>query len=99
MVNMNYGTSTGDLAVGTTTPQAQPAAVTSVTLSPAAAACSVTIFDNKSAASGTVIAHLVAPASVSTVCLPLVHPIKALNGLTIVVAGTGATANVSYVLY
>lgn len=96
---MTYATSTGDLAVGTTTPQTNPAAITSITLSPAAAISSVTIFDNKSAASGTIIGHLVCPASVSTVTVEFTHPIRALNGLTIVVAGTGATANVGYVLY
>lgn len=99
VIMITYATSTGDLAVGTTSPQAQPAALTSITLSPAAAASSVTIFDNASAASGTIIGHLVCPASVSSVTVSFTHPVRALKGLTVTVAGTGATANVGYVLY
>lgn len=89
-------TSSGLLAVGTTTVAAHPAVLCSLTLNPAAAACSVTVYDNASAASGTIILELVAPASVASTSIALTHPINTLNGLTVVVAGAAATATLAY---
>lgn len=90
-------TSSGSIGVtAATTVSANPSVICSLTLNPAAAACTVTVFDNASAASGTVLASLVAPASVGSVSLPLTHPINATKGLTVAVTGTAATAILTY---
>lgn len=88
-------TSSGALAVGTTTVATGPAKVTAVTLKPAAAACSVSITDG---ASGTVIAELAGLANGASVVLPLVCPVAANTSIVVIVAGTAATAVVHYQL-
>ena len=87
-------TSSGQLAVGTSTVYAHPALLYQVTLNPAAAVCSVTVYDNASAGSGTVLAVLNSPASGASVTFYTSAPVMCKNGITVVVAGTGATANV-----
>lgn len=90
-------TSSGSIGVtAATVVSAKPAVLCSLTLNPAAAACTVTVYDNATAASGTVLASLTAPASVASTSLPLTHPINALNGITVVVTGTAATAVLAY---
>ncbi len=61
-------------------------------------ASSVVVYDNASAASGTVIAKLALPASSTTLTHPLVfsHPVIANNGLYIDVTGTGCAVHVYY---
>lgn len=89
-------TSSGELAAGTTTVLAAPGVLTGIALHPGSATSSIKVYDNKSAASGTVLFELVAPANTATILEAFNHPINALNGLTVVVAGTAATAHILY---
>lgn len=98
-INMIRSTTSGSLAAGTTTVQAQPAALCYVSLTPAAAVSTVTVYDNKSAGSGTILAQLSAPANASTVEVSFHNPSQGLTGITVVVTGAAATAIVHYVLY
>lgn len=84
------------LTVQTLTVCAGPALLTAIMLHPAAAACSITVYDNASAGSGTVVGLLSCPASVSTAIIPFDSAIYCKNGITCVVAGTGAQAQVYF---
>lgn len=75
---------------------AAPALITAIMLHPAAAASTITVYDNATAASGTVAAILTTPASVSTSIIPFDSPINCVNGITCVVTGTGAQAQVYF---
>ena len=91
-------TPSGDLAVAAATVvTARPARLMTVTLTPAAAACSVIVYDNASAASGTVLARIAQAANAATISLPLEGGIVANAGLTVAVAGAGAIANLSFI--
>lgn len=90
-------TSSGALAVGTTVVQAKPSDLCSVILSPAATVATVTIFDNATAASGRILATMQAAANGAAATIDFSHPLVGLNGLTVVVTGAGATANIGYV--
>lgn len=92
----NPATSSGQLAVGTTAVCAAPASLQSIILSPAAAASTVTVYDNASAASGTILAVLTCPASVASVICNFTVPVYCKLGITAVVAGTGATAYITF---
>lgn len=83
--------------------------ITALSLNPAAAACTVSLYDPlpqikapgvTSAAQTTVGATLrvtlSAPASVGSVSIPLPSAIEFQNGCIAVVTGTAATANVGY---
>lgn len=60
-------------------------------------ACSVIIYDNASAASGTVLAKVLLPASGDTFTqFSLDRGVVALNGLYLDITGTGAAAIVHY---
>lgn len=62
-------------------------------------AATVTVYDNGSAAaSGTVLAQAVVAASTTnrTVSIVFNTPVRADNGLVIVVAGTGAQGHITY---
>lgn len=89
-------TSSGSLTVGTTTVTSTASLLCSVVLNPGTAASSLTIYDNASAGSGTVLYSCVAALSTNSVVCNLPRPINALNGITAVVAGTGATAVLGY---
>jgi hypothetical protein len=92
----NPCTSSGSLAVGTTSISTMPGLVCNVVLNPGSAASSVTIYDNATAASGTVLFSLVGAASGSSIAAALSCPIIANKGITVVVAGTAATAFVGF---
>lgn len=96
---MTRSTSSGTLAVATTVIQAQPAAVCSLSLTPAAAASTLTVYDNATAGSGRVLAQLSAVANGATVEMTFNYPPQGLTGLTAVVTGAAATGLVHYVLY
>lgn len=85
------------LAVGTTAVIAHAALMTQIILTPAAADCSIIVYDHPSAASGNVLATLKAPASAASVSVSFNTPVWAGAGLTAVVAGTGALAYVVYI--
>ena len=74
----------------------RPSFICAVLLTPAAAASTVTLYDNASAASGTVLAVLTAPANSATVSLSVERTIECLNGITAVVTGTAAQAIVYF---
>lgn len=94
---MSYAvTSSGQLAAGTTTVQAYPCVLSCLSISPAAAGSTITVYDNASAASGTILASLESPASGSSISLSFNNPINALNGLTVVVTGASATGFITY---
>lgn len=92
-------TSSGSLVVATTVVQAQPAALCFVSLTSAAAISTVTVYDNKSGASGTILAQLTAPANAATVGISFNNPPQGNQGITVVVTGAAATAIVHYALY
>lgn len=89
-------TSSGSLAVGTNAVINQPALLHSVILNPGTAASTVTVYENASAASGVILASLVAPLSTASLNITFNAPIYSRFGLTVVVAGTAATAVISY---
>lgn len=89
-------TSSGLLTVATTVVCAAPCVLTSLILNPAAAASSVVVYDNASAASGTVLAELLAVANGASVPHGFNSGIMATKGITVVVTGTAATATVSF---
>lgn len=95
MINEAVITS-GSLAVGTTVVIAAPALLMSLTLNPGSAASSLTVYDNASAGSGTILASLVGSASGSSIPFALNYPLFVKNGITVVVAGLAATAVLSY---
>ena len=56
----------------------------------------IIVYDNASAASGTIVAKAIVPAGARTVHLTFDAPIVASNGLYLSVSGTGAGAIVHY---
>ncbi len=89
-------TSSGELAVGTTAVCGVPALLTSLSLAPAAADCSIKVYDNASAASGTILTEITLKANTGSVQYTFESPIYSTRGLTAVVAGTGAIAHVMF---
>lgn len=89
-------TSSGSIAVGTTVVLAKPGLLWAANLNPGSAACSVTIYDNASAASGNILAQILGVANGASNALPLLSPVFCKNGMTVVVAGTGALAEVYF---
>jgi hypothetical protein len=74
-----------------------PALLSNIMLHPGSAASTLTIYDNASAGSGTILAILQAVANGSTVIFPFDDsPPQSKNGLTCVVTGTGAQAQIYY---
>lgn len=88
--------SSGALAVATTVVCARPCKISSIMISPAAAASSVTVYDNASTAAGTIVALVNVAASTATTSVNMVLPVECLNGCTAVVAGAGATAYIHF---
>jgi len=96
---MSYASnSSGLLAVATNVVHTGSGRLMSLVLNPAAAGCSVTVYDSSAAASGTVICALVSPASVASTVFHIDSGVAYVNGLVVVVAGAGATAVAHYVL-
>lgn len=89
-------TSSGSLAVGTNTVSTKPGLLCNLVLNPGSAASSITVYDNATAASGTVLCSLLATANGQSVTASIAAPIVVNNGITVVVAGTAATATLSY---
>lgn len=88
-------TSSGLLTATTTVVSSKPATLNSVHLTAAAATSTLIVYDNASAASGTVLATLSAVAN-TTASLQFKFPVNDLNGLTVIITGTGATGVVHY---
>lgn len=89
-------TSSGLITVSTTVIHGSPALLSSLILNPGSAASSVIIYDNATAASGTVLAELLGVANGSSVSMGWNAPVYSTRGLTMIVAGTGATATCSF---
>ena len=86
------GLQTGDAAI-----YARPSSVTSITLiSDNTNACTVVLYDNASAATGTVLAKLSVKATDSMQFAHFDAPIIANNGIYADVTGTGAAYIVTY---
>lgn len=92
------GTSSGLLTVATTVVCAAPALLASVVLIPGSAASTILVYDNATTNSGTVIASLAGVANGAAITLPLTIPVRASKGITAIVAGTGATAVINFLL-
>lgn len=73
-----------------------PGILTAVMLHPAAAAATITIYDNASVGSGNVIALIEAVSGGSTILIPYDSGIRFQNGATCVVTGTSAQAQIYY---
>lgn len=70
-----------------------------IMLHPGSATSTVTIYDNATATSGTVLALLQGVANGSSVSIPLSYtPVLCKNGISAVVTGTAATAQIFYQL-
>lgn len=87
--------SSGLLSVGTTVVSNTANTLSGViVLSDTVNTATITVYDNASAASGTVLAKLTATVNTGANSLALVTPIRAENGLTVVVAGTGTPTGI-----
>ena len=82
---MSSGLKTADTAI-----YARPCKIHGIQLIPAAAASSVVVYDNASAASGTVTAKILAVANGESVNYVPLAPIECLNGIYADVGGTDA---------
>lgn len=78
------------MTVQTVTVCTAPGLLTNIMLHPGSAASTLTVYDNASAGSGTVLALLQGVANGATVIFPFDTPVFCKNGITCVTAGTGA---------
>jgi hypothetical protein len=90
-------TSSGELTASAAI-KALPCQLASVTVTPGSATTTVIIYDNASAASGTKLLSITMAANGSTQTFSLNYPKVANNGLYCSISGTGASANVDYIL-
>ena len=89
--------SSGLLAAGTTTVIARKSMLSGLTvISDGTNAATATVYDNASAASGTILAKAVANATMPTAHVDGTSRVRADNGITVVVSGTGSGAIVYY---
>lgn len=88
--------SSGRLTVATVVVCSKPALLCNLILNPGSSASSVTVYDNSSTNSGTIVAELNSPANGASLAIQFSIPVFVANGLTAVVAGTSATAEVMY---
>lgn len=85
------------MTVQTVTVYPKAATLNSIMLHPAAAAATLTVYDNASAASGTILAVLNAASNGVSIVFPFDGaPVMCLNGITCIVTGVGAQAQVYY---
>jgi len=93
-------TPSGDLAVAAATVvTAKPALLHSLSLSITINASTIVVYDNASAASGTVIARIKLDGTLNANGCKAINfdaPLVANNGITVAVTGTGAVGNVNY---
>lgn len=92
-----YATSSGLLSASAAI-QAQGGYIHAITLIPAAAASTLTVYDNASAASGTVVAATTAVATGASTTVSFHWPVPANAGIYASVTGTGATFIIHYSL-
>lgn len=90
-------TSSGSLAVSAGAAiYARPAVIMGYSVTPAAADAVLTVYDNATAASGTIVAQMTVKASTSTQVAVLTTGIWCNNGLFYTLTGASATALVSF---
>ena len=94
---MSLAISSGILATGSTTTLQTGKSILSgvVAISDLTNPATVIVYDN-TAASGTVLAKVKAPAAVGVAAITFPTPVRGDIGLTVVVSGTGAEAVVTY---
>lgn len=86
------------LTVGTTTVCNNSSLLVSVVLTAAAADATLTIYDNASAGSGTVVlGPIMVKANTNSIQFGFNTPMFLQYGITCVLAGTGATADLIYI--
>lgn len=93
----NASTSSGDLAVGTNAVSTRSGRLTDVQLFGGSATSTVIVYDHPSAASGTVLARFTTASATTWSHSFGGDGVAFNNGLTAVVAGTGAIAVLSFV--
>jgi hypothetical protein len=83
--------SSGLLGAGTTVVNAGPNTLSGVVvISDSVNPATITVYDNASAASGTVLARLTATTNTGANSMAMVTPVRAENGLVVQITGTGA---------
>lgn len=95
---MEYYVTSSDLQTASAVIAATGALVHGITLIPAAAASTLTVYDNASAASGTVIEKAVAPASGASVHVSFDQPRCANTGIYAAISGAAAAYIIHYSL-
>lgn len=94
---MSTAKSSGLIAASTTVVKAAASRLNSVSaISDGTNIATVVVYDNASAGTGTVLAKAVATANCPTVAVSFKNPVRADNGITVVVSGTGSGAVLSY---
>lgn len=93
---MDFSLTTSGLLSASAAVYALPGKLWGLSLSPAAAASTLIIYDNASAASGTVLAKLVVPANSATVDIVFNQGIQAQIGIYASLSGAAADAVVYY---
>lgn len=89
--------SSGLLGAGTTVVVSRKSILSGLTvISDGTNTATVTVYDNASAASGTVLAKALANTTLPTVHVDGTSRVRADNGITVVVSGTGAGAVLYY---
>lgn len=83
--------SSGILAAGTTVISTGPNTLSGVVvISDSINPATITVFDNASTASGTVLARLTATTNTGANSMAMITPVRAENGLVVQITGTGA---------
>lgn len=94
---MNNSTPSVLMTAQTVSVVAAPALLTNIMLHPGSAAAVITVYDNATAGSGTVLAVLQGVANGASVVFPFDGaPPRGNKGLTCVVSGTGVQAQIYY---
>lgn len=93
---MNFSVTSSGLITADGAVYALPCKLWGLSLSPAAAASSIVVYDNASAASGTVLAKLSVAANTQTVNITFNQGVQAQFGLYVDISGASADAVVYY---
>lgn len=99
-MSMGIGPSTASPVFTTTTAvvvYAKPALLTNLMLHPGSAAATITVYDNATAASGTILAILQGVANGASITFPFDgSPPRANNGITVALTGAASQAQVYF---
>lgn len=90
-------TSSGLLAAGTTPIHAGKGILSGImVISDSTNPATITVYDNPSAASGTILARCTATTTTGANSIAFVTPVRADTGLTVTITGTGAPTGLIY---